>query len=172
MRARQRFLILSGAALLIFAGAFATDQGPSILVHDADGRTVVRAALPDSGRFGIEYVHSYYEVPATEHFVADRDGNFDLVEISSPSEAVLDYYELEGRKEAGDDELFRLAPDEPQRFDKLPLIGTEKGERTLVVSGERFPLYEESVPHHVTLRVEEDALATGVCRMLTRSVGR
>jgi hypothetical protein len=154
VRARW-FLILPGAALLILAGTFATDRGSSVLVHDADDRTVLRAALPDSGRFGIEYVHSYYEVPATEHFVAEEDGSFELVEISSPSEAVLDYYELEGRKEAGE-ELFSLAPDSPQRFDALPLIGTEKGERTLIVSGERFPLYEEDGPRHIIIRVEAD----------------
>ena len=164
------FLILPGAALLILAGTFATDLGSSVLVHEADGRTVARAAQPDSGRFELEYVHSYYETPATEHFVAEEDGSFELVEISSPSEAVLDYYELEGRKEASGD-LFSLAPDNPQRFDELPLIGTEKGERTLVVSGERFPLYEESAPRHVTIRVEEDTPVTEARRMLTRSVG-
>lgn len=161
--------MLLGAALLILAGMFATDRGSSVLVHDADGRTIVRAALPDSGRFGIEYVHSYYEVPATEHFVAEEDGSFELVEISSPSEAVLDYYELEGRKEANED-LFSLAPDSSQRFDKLPLIGTEKGERILVVSGERFPLYEEDGPRHVTIRVEEDTPLTEAQQMLTRSI--
>jgi hypothetical protein len=165
------FLILPGAALLILAGTFATDLGFSVLVHDADGRTVARAALPDSGRFGIEYVHSYYEVSATEHFVAEEDGSFELVEISSPSEAVLDYYELEGRKEANED-FFSLAPGSPQRFDKLALIGTEKGERTLVVSGERFPLYEESPARHVTIRVEEDTPVTEARRMLTRSIGQ
>jgi len=169
VRARW-FLILAGAALLILAGTFATDRGSSVLAHDADGRTVARAALPDSGRFGIEYVHSYYEVPATEHFVAEEDRSFELVEISSPSEAVLDYYELEGQKEAGDD-LFSLAPEEHQRFDELPLIGTEKGERTLVVSGERLPLYEEDGPRHITIRVEEDTPVTEARRMLARSVG-
>jgi hypothetical protein len=163
-------LILAGAALLILAGTFTIDRGSSILVYDADGRTVARAALPDSGRFEIEYVHSYYEVPATEHFVAEEDGSFELVEISSPSEAVLDYYELEGRKEAGDD-LFRLAPEEHQRFEALPLIGTEKGERTFVVSDERVPLYEEDGPRHVTIRVEEDTPLTEARRMLTRSAG-
>lgn len=162
--------MLSGAALLILAGAFATDRGSSVLVYDADDRTVVRVALPDSGRFGVEYVHSYYEVLATEHFVTEEDGSFRLVEISSSSEAVLDYYELEGRKEIKED-FFSLAPEEHQSFDALPLIGTEKGRRTLVVSDEQFPLYEESAPRHVTIRVEEDTPVTEARRILTRSVG-
>jgi hypothetical protein len=147
--------------LLALTGMLMNDWGSSVVVRDDGGRTVVHAALPDSGRFQIEYTHSYYDAPATEHFVAKRDGSFELVEISSPSEAVLDYYELEGRKEA-EGELFRLAPYEPRSFETLPLIGTEKGRRTLVVSNERFPLYDGDVPRHVTIRVEEDTLLTEV----------
>ena len=33
-------------------------------------------------------------------------------------------------------------------------------ERTLVVSGERIPLYEEGGLRHVTIHLEEDALST------------
>ena len=104
-------------------------------------------------------MHSYYQAPAAEHFVAEKDGTFELFEVSSPSEAVLDYYELEGRKEKRDD-LLRLVPGGPQRFETLPLIATEKGRRTLVVSGERIPLYEEGGLRHVTIHLEEDALST------------
>jgi hypothetical protein len=151
--------------LLVLAGMLMNDWGASVVVRDDGGRTVVHAALPDSGRFQIEYTHSYYDAPATENFVAKRDGSFELVEISSPSEAVLDYYELEGRKKA-EGELFRLAPDKPRRFETLPLIGTEKGRRTLIASNEEFPLYEASVPRHVTIRVEEDTLLTEVRGLL------
>ena len=151
--------------MLALTGMLMNDWGSSVVVRDDGGRTVVHAALPDSGRFQIEYTHSYYEVPASEHFVAKRDGSFDLVEISSPSEAVLDYYELEGRKEA-EGEFFRLILDEPRRFETLPLIGTEKGRRTLIVSNEQFPLYEANVPRHVTIRVEEDAFLTEVRGLL------
>jgi len=162
----RRLLILFGAAgLLILAGTFTNDWGASVVVRDDGGRTIAHAALPDSGRFRIEYTHSYYEAPASEHFVAKRDGSFELVEISSPSEAVLDYYELEGRREA-EGELFRLVLDEPRRFETLPLIGTEKGRRTLIASNERFPLYEANVPRHVTIRVEEDTFLTEVRRLL------
>ena len=161
-----RLLILfGGAGLLVLAGTFTNDWGSSVVVRDDGGRTVAHAALPDSGRFQIEYTHSYYDAPATEHFVAKRDGSFELVEISSPSEAVLDYYELEGRKEAEGD-IFRLAPDEPRSFETLPLIGTEKGRRTLIVANEQFPLYEASVSRHVTIRVEEDTFLTEVRGLL------
>ena len=153
--------------MLALTGMLMNDWGSSVVVRDDGGRTVVHAALPDSGRFQIEYTHSYYEVPATEHFVAGSDGGFELAEISSSSEAVLDYYELEGRKEA-EGGHFRLAPDESRRFETLPLIGTKKGRRTLVVSDERFPLYDEGAPHHVTVRVEENTLETEMERLLIR----
>jgi hypothetical protein len=153
--------------MLALVGTFTYDWGSSVVVRDDGGRTVAHAALPDSGRFRIEYTHSYYEVPAAEHFVAKRDGGFELVEISSPSEAVLDYYELEGRREA-EGELFRLILDEPRRFETLPLIGTEKGRRTLIASNEQFPLYEANVPRHITIRVEEDTFLTEVRGLLDR----
>jgi hypothetical protein len=161
VRVRRLLILFRAAGLLVLAGTCTNDWESSVVVRDDGGRTVAHAVLPDSGRFRIEYTHSYYEAPATEHFVAKRDGSFELVEISSPSEAVLDCYELEARKEA-EGELFRLVPDEPRSFETLPLIGTEKGRRTLIASNEQFPLYEASVPCHVTIRVEEDTFLTEV----------
>lgn len=122
---------------------------------------ISRSPLPDSGEFQIEYVHSYYDAPATEHFNVNEDGSFELVGVSSPSEAVLDYYELEGRKEI-EGELLRLVPDEPQEFEALPLIGTQRGRRTLVVSGERFPLYGEGGARHIVVEVERDVFLWNV----------
>jgi hypothetical protein len=42
----------------------------------------------------------------------------------------------------------------PQRFDRLPLIATATGRRTLAVGGERHPLYA-AAPRHLTIEVEE-----------------
>jgi hypothetical protein len=135
------------------------DWGVSVVVRDTDGRVVTRSSLPDSGEFGIEYVHSYYGDPAYEHFSADPRGGFELVGISSPNEAVLDYYELEGRKSA-EGTWMSLTIHEPRRFEALPLIGTETGQKTLVVSGERLPLYADRDPIHLTVRVEKDSFPT------------
>lgn len=147
---------------LIFLALFALASGPSVVVRGPDGAAVARAPLPDSRRFEIEYLHSYYREPAVETFVAGPRGGFALVAVSSPSEAVLDYYELEGDKEtvAGPDgPWMRLVPEEPQRFEELPLIGTAKGRKTLVVPGERTPLFEEDGPSaHLVLRVERGVL--------------
>jgi hypothetical protein len=165
MLARWLLVVSGVAGLLIFGAASFVDWGASIVVRDADGRVVSHSPLPDSGEFEIEYVHSYYEAPAIEHFVAEEEEGFRLVGISSPSEAVLDYYELEGHKEPGGD-LLRLVPDEPQRFDTLPLIGTEKGRKTIVLPGRRVPLYQEDGPAHLALRVEEDPLFMELCGLL------
>ena len=145
--------------LLLTVVVLAADWGVSVVVRDTDGRVVSRSSLPDSGEFGIEYVHSYYGDPAYEHFSADPRGGFELVGISSPNEAVLDYYELEGRKEA-DGEQMHLVPHEARRFEELPLVGTATGRKTLVVSDERLPLYTDDGPAHLTLRLEENAPLT------------
>jgi hypothetical protein len=49
---------------------------------------------------------------------------------------------------------------EPRRFEALPLVGTETGQKTLVVSGERLPLYADRDPIHLTVRVEKDSFPT------------
>ena len=166
MLARWLPLVLGVALLLIFAGAFAVDWGESVVVRDAGGRAVSRSPLPGSGEFSVEYVHSYYKVPAAEHFVAGEDEGFELVGVSSPSEAVLDYYRLGGSKTT-DGERMRLVPEERKRFEELALIGTETGQRTLTLHDRRVPLFAESgVPVHLTLRVEEDTLLTEARRML------
>ncbi len=179
LRAERRFLLLAErrlpivgvAALLVLLTAvvaYIADWGTSVVVRDAGGRVFARSPLPGSGDFRIEYVHSYYEAPAAEHFVAERNGDFELVEISSPNEAVLDYYELEGRKSA-DGKWMSLTPDQPRRFETLPLIGTEKGRRTLVASEGRLPLYAEDGPRHLTIRVEEDTAFTELREVLARA---
>ena len=162
MRAQWLLLVSGIAGLLILGAAFAVDWGASVVVRDADGRVVSRSSLPDSGRFEIEYIHSYYGNRAVEHFSADPRGAFELVGISSPSEAVLDYYELEGRKVA-DGEWMRLVPRETHHFEELPLVGTATGGKTLVLPDRRVPLFVEGgKPIHLTLRVEEDTLVTEV----------
>ena len=59
----------------------------TVVVRDDGGRVLVEARLPESGRFALEYRHSYYRVPARERFEARGDG-FRMVGVESPSEAV------------------------------------------------------------------------------------
>ena len=147
-------LVAVGIVALVLLGAF-VETGSSVVVRGEDGRVVEREGLPDSGRFEIQYVHSYYRAPAVERFVADGEGEFALVGISSTNDGVLDYYAVPGQKSA-DGRWLNLRLDGEQRFEELPLIATSKGRKTLVVSGERFPLFEEDDPAHLMLRVEND----------------
>ena len=64
-----------------------------------------------------------------------------MVAVASPSEAVLDYYELEGRR-GRDGGWWRLEPDATPHLDALPLLAIGIGRRTLVVEGRRLPLFD------------------------------
>ena len=111
-----------------------------MVVADERGRELASVPLPPSGRFALQYRHSVYRAEVTETFAA-TDGGFRLVAVASPSEAVLDYYELEGRR-GRDGGWRRLEPSATPRLDALPLLATEVGRRTLVVEDRRLPLFE------------------------------
>ena len=154
-----RLIVLGLFALtLLGVGAF-VETGSSVVARGEDGRVVAREGLPGSGRFEIEYVHSYYRAPAVERFVADGEDGFALVGISSTNDGVLDYYAVPGRKGA-DGRWLSLELDREQHFEELPLIATAKGRKTLVVSGERSPLFGDGGSAHLTLRVERDTPLT------------
>ena len=145
MRKPLALLALCGALLAAGCG------GREVVVRDGGGRVLVKAPLPADGRFALEYRHSYYRVAARERFEADR-GGFRMVGVESPSEAVLDYYAIAGAKTPGP--WMALAPAQPRHFDRLPLIATQTGRRTLAVGGERYPLYAKA-PRHLTIEVED-----------------
>jgi hypothetical protein len=140
-RAAVPVAVLVGLVAVLLAGVAGLGRdGPAVVVADERGRRVASVPLPASGRFALQYVHSVYQAQVTETFAATGDG-FRLVAVASPSEAVLDYYELEGRRrtEGG---WQRLEPAATPRLDTLPLLATELGRRTLVVGGRRLPLFE------------------------------
>jgi Domain of unknown function (DUF1850) len=143
---------LAGAALLAAVAAATLVAAPWRDAGASSGggrrRTRPRAgsvALPPSGRFALRYRHSVYRAEVTETFAAAADGGFRLVAVASPSEAVLDYYELEGRR-GRDGGWRRLEPDAAPRLAALPLVATEVGRRTLVVEGRRLPCSSRAAP--------------------------
>lgn len=115
-------------------------------MRDADGLTVARAALPADATFALRYRHSVYGVDAWEHFVAEAGGGLRLVAVSSPSEAVLDYYGAEGTR-TRDAAGWHLTLAAPARMAELPLIATETGRRTLVVGADATPLFTGEAAH-------------------------
>jgi Domain of unknown function (DUF1850) len=138
--------LLLAAAL----GSLALVGGPAhVVARTADGEKV--AELPVAGSFALEYVHSYYRQPARETFRIRPDGAFELAAVSSPSEAVLDYYEIDGaRIRRGG--WWTLRPARPARFEEMALAATAVGRRTLVAGERREPLY--GGPVHLRIGVE------------------
>jgi hypothetical protein len=124
------------------------------VVRDAQGETVVRHELPESGAFALAYRHSYYGAPARELFEA-VGSELRLTALASPSAAVLDYYALAGRRTRGRGWL-RLVPSKRRRYESLPLIATSTGRRTLLVTGKRIPLYAKGTKH-LEITVEDGA---------------
>ena len=154
-------------AVVVFAGATLAvgrlvPTGAWVVVRDEHGRAVTRARLPSSGRFALEYAHSVYGAQVTETFAAGPGEGFRLVAVTSSSEAVLDYYALEGRREA-DGGRVRLQLTSSPRLETLPLVATEVGRRTLVVGGTRVPLYAAGRgPARLVLTVRRSWLAPWV----------
>jgi Domain of unknown function (DUF1850) len=151
-----RVALVAAAALLVGGAAVAAVRAggsrPAVVVTDQQGREVASVPLPDGGRFALRYRHSVYRAEVTETFAAGDDG-FRLVTIASPSEAVLDYYELEGRREASGP-LWRLEPAASPAVAALPLVATEVGRRTLVVGDRQVPLFASGgAPAHLVLTV-------------------
>jgi hypothetical protein len=133
--------VLVAAALAVAAAMTGLGgDGPAVVVADERGRQLASVRLPEGGRFALQYRHSVYQAEVTETFAA-TDGGFRLVAVASPSEAVLDYYELKGRR-GRDGGWWRLEPDATPRLDALPLLATEVGRRTLVVEDRRLPLFD------------------------------
>ena len=144
-------LVVAVAAAVAVAGPW-RHGGAAVVVADERGRELASVPLPPSGRFALQYRHSVYRAEVTETFAATGAG-FRLVAVASPSEAVLDYYELEGRRRS-DGGWRRLEPAATPRLDALPLLATEVGRRTLVVEGRRLPLFEAGGdPAHLVLSV-------------------
>jgi hypothetical protein len=138
--------LLLAAAL----GAMAVVGGPPhVVARTADGEQV--ASLRVAGAFALEYRHSYYRQPARETFRVRPDGGFELAAVSSPSAAVLDYYEIDGSLTRRDG-WWTLRPARPARFEELALAATTVGRRTLVAGERRAPLY--GGPVHLRIAVE------------------
>jgi hypothetical protein len=141
------------AVLLSVALPASTAGGQAVVVGHGD-RAVAQIALPADGRFALTYRHSVYEVTATERFVAEQDGRLRLVGVSSPSEAVLDYYGVEGTRRR-DAQGWHLELADAPRFDELPLIATEIGERTLAVGDREVRL--SSLGTHLSIAATRSA---------------
>jgi hypothetical protein len=149
----RRAALALGALALAACGS--DDGGPrQVVVRDSAGARVAEAPLPPSGRFALGYRHSVYGAPAEERFRAAGDGAFVLEAIASPSQAVLDYYALDGRRRRRG-ATWELRPARPARFEAMALAGTAVGRRTLVVGARRTALWSaDGRVRHLRIAVE------------------
>jgi hypothetical protein len=146
--------VAAAAVALAGGAAVRADGPPHVVATDRGGGTVAELELPRSGAFALTYRHSYYRRPAVERFTAADDGSFRLVEIASPSEAVLEYYEVDGTRSRRDG-WWRLRLARPVRFTRMALAATAVGRRTLVAAGERAPLFRrDGRAAHLEITVE------------------
>ncbi len=106
---------------------------------DATGVLIGGCAVPNgAGRVALDYRHSIYGRAGREEFEASPAG-LALVRLSSPAEAVLEYYarpEPVRRVEGG----FEIRVDDPP-IPRLRLLASAIGERTLVCGDVRLPLF-------------------------------
>ena len=155
-RRRRRWLLTAlVAAVAAVAAVTLLPQRRVVTVASAqDGRTIESMPLPAVGRFEMYFRQSIYDADAYESFVADGDAGFVLVALRSTNEGVLDYYALEGRR-THIGAWTHLALDRPQHFDRLPIVGTRLGRRTLIVGDRRLPLAgPDGSTRHLVIRVE------------------
>jgi hypothetical protein len=143
-------LLAAGAAAALLI-AISGEDGRALVVRDEHGGELVKAELPATGHFALAYRHSYYKAPGRELFTAAGD-RLRLRALASPSAAVLDYYATSGERTRRGRWL-RLSPASGPSYERLPLIATATGRRTLLVAGERYPLYGREA-RHLTIEVE------------------
>lgn len=109
-------------------------------------------ALPDSG-FSLRYRNSVYGSLAEERFEVTDEGRIRLRELAADDPAVLtEYYRLAdapNRAPHGEVLAWVGVPEHGLVMDELPLAATERGERTLLVQGERPVNLWQLVPNGV-----------------------
>lgn len=134
-------LVLTTVAVVL---AFSFSKTERYLVVRTDGGALCEAfPLASGDSFALSYVHSMYGEPAEERFTVEEDGRLRLVGVSSPSQAVLEYYGP-GARDPG------IVPAVAQ----LLVIADRIGRRTLEVDDRRIPLYLFGDGVHLTLQVE------------------
>jgi len=153
-RRRWVLLVVVAGVAVVAAVTLLPQRGVVTVTSASDRRTIESLPLPTGGRFELYLRQSIYDADAFESFVADADAGFTLVGLRSTNEGVLDYYALEGRRtHVGP--WTHLVLDQPQHYDRLPIVGTRLGRRTLIVGDRRLPLAgPDGSTRHLVITVE------------------
>ncbi|MFN8534979.1 MAG: hypothetical protein U0556_15690 [Dehalococcoidia bacterium] len=139
-------VVLTG--LLLGVAAWLLWPVPTVdLTDERSGRLVGRLAA--NGTITMRYVHSIYHQPAAEVLVADPAG-LRLVRLSSPSEAVLEYY---ARPEPIHQEGDQFAIDVADATGApISALASQVGRRS-IEGGGKFVMLHEAAPHGTPIRI-------------------
>jgi hypothetical protein len=144
-RAGLAAAVVTLAAAIAGADAAADSRDARwLVVRDASGNELARAALPSTESFTLRYRNSVYRSTAQEHFAVD-DGSLRLVELRAEELAVLEeYYTAVGAVPASGDSRVRwtVAVERPPIELPLRVRATELGRRTLAVGGQEIALWQ------------------------------
>ena len=140
---RAAFAGLVLVAVLAVAAPHArpSARGGTVLVEYAGG--VLSLPLPVGGEFELRYRNSVYRVEAIERFRSVPGEGFRLVEVASPSLAVLEeYYGASMPRAVRPDPSggWRHAPSASRTHERLRVVADRIGDRRLVVSGREVAL--------------------------------
>ncbi len=130
---------------LVGAGALAAGllwPSASLVVTDEDGTALWRLPVHEGSTVVLQYTNSIYLAPVWEQFTL-RGGRLHLMEVSSTSEAVLEYNRHPGPYRRSGDLV--SVPVSGQALDLVPLRVGERGRPTLQVDGVTLPLYRAGV---------------------------
>jgi len=148
-RGRGRRLAGLAVAVLLAtatAGAVAMvrDGGARwVVVRDAGGAELARAALPPSSEFTLRYRNSVYESVAEERFQVEGD-HLELVELRAVELAVLEEYSTASgavRDASGSPLTWSISVERPPIELPLRVQATALGKRTLVTAQGEISLW-------------------------------
>ena len=114
-----------------------------VVVRDAAGSELARAALPPSEGFALRYRNSVYESIAEEHFQVNGD-HLRLVELRADELAVLEeYYIAVGAVSGGPNSnlTWSISVERPPIALPLRVQATALGERTLLTTEREIALW-------------------------------
>lgn len=135
----MRLLALIGVGIV---GAGLAWPSTILLVADETGATLWRVPVAEGSAVVLRYTNSLYLAPVWERFEV-RGGRLHLLEVSSTSEAVLDYNRLAPPYRRHGPRL--AAAVSGVTLDVLPLRVGARGRPTLQVGDVTLPLYEAGV---------------------------
>ena len=139
-RRRITVVVISIACLLLSsAGAAARPDALRLRLALPDGTLLATVPLPADGSFALRYRNSLYGTLAEERFVVTDRGELLVVELAADQLAVLEeYYAIDepAQRADADPRAWTAPPAHIPVITELRIAATDRGERTLLVTGQ------------------------------------